>query len=119
MDRPILKSKSRRKLNKTQIIEILERNAAIYRDEENFVHYLVELAVYLMENEYDWPEGSGGAPPQKTETPVNDTPTEHREKLVFARVSNHTPVPARKVCPYCGAEVGDVLICPTCRNLTK
>ena len=44
--------KGRRRLSRTQIIEILERNAELYKD-ENFIPYVVELAIYLVEYEYD------------------------------------------------------------------
>lgn len=39
--------------NKDEIIEILKRNVALYKDEKDFVDYIVELAIYLMDRNYE------------------------------------------------------------------
>jgi hypothetical protein len=123
MDRSGFKPKStRRKLNRAQIIDILERNVALYKDDADFVHYLVELAVYLMEYEYDWSESEVAAPAAKAAGPDgNNTPVEERPpaRRIFSTVNPGFLGQARKSCPYCGVAVGDLLICPSCHNLTR
>lgn len=53
-----------RKLSRWEIQEILERNAELWKGDESFVTYMVELAMYLLEYEYDWSQ-SGTAPPEE------------------------------------------------------
>ena len=38
-----------KKMNKEQIIEILKTNVGLYKDEPEFVEYIVNLAMYLIE----------------------------------------------------------------------
>lgn len=120
MDRDSTRSKVRRKLNKSQVTDILERNVALYREEDNFVHYLVDLAVYLMEYEYDWSES--GATPPKCLGHENDTPPPSpaiNSRSMMNVLTNEGLLAARRTCPYCGGVVGEQIICPTCRNITK
>jgi hypothetical protein len=109
--------KIRRKLSKQQIIEILERNVALYKDDDAFVHYLVDLAVYLMEYEYDWGESN---------LPIPEAIRTRSEAAAAVRDPGGAGPPPQaavaknsKICPFCGTSVGDVLICPSCRNLTR
>jgi hypothetical protein len=88
-----------RRLNRAQIQEILERNISLYREEEHFATYLIELALYLMEYEYDWAE-SGAAPPalrgaDGAQTPANGAaPSNGAQKPVHATPVHHlTPTP--------------------------
>ena len=171
---PEIKPKSRRKLNRAQISEILERNVMLYKAEATFVHYLVDLALYLLEYEYDWesaatgtlPPGASATPstgsgtsvlPAHTATPIpsgarttaqiglaappDPAAVPHSPAVVSAaasiaprpdpRRSGDTPriltvaahntnlKPIRRLCPYCGTQVGEALVCPSCRNLTR
>jgi hypothetical protein len=116
-----IKAKARRKLNRGQIIDILERNVELYKEEDLFVHYLVELAIYLMEYEYNW-DGSDVEMPSLPERPEGPRPQiAKKENKVI--VSMLTPTSQRSnlrhFCPFCGTEVGELLICPSCRNLTR
>jgi len=118
---PLTKAKARRKLSRTQVIDILERNVELYKDEDLFVRYLVELAVYLMEYEYNW-EDAAVETPNLPERPNGHRPQiEKRDnKIIFSML---TPTSqrsqSRHFCPFCGTEVGELLICPSCRNLTR
>jgi hypothetical protein len=47
-----------RGLSRAQVQEILERNAQLYRSENHFVSYFIDLAIYLLECEYDWADAS-------------------------------------------------------------
>ena len=120
-EQELSKAKARRKLNRSQILDILERNVELYKDEDLFVHYLVELAIYLMEYEYNW-DDSDATPPNLPERPNGHRPmVEKRDnKMIFSML---TPTSQRSktrhFCPFCGTEVGELLICPSCRNLTR
>jgi hypothetical protein len=122
--------RGRRKLNKSQIIDILERNVALYKEEENFVHYLVELTVYLMEYEYDWAESaqpkgnttsdSNNLSPISSNTlPPAEAPRGNNIQKGPARIQIEARALSRHLCPYCGTNVGELLICPACRNVTR
>ncbi|MCE5230074.1 hypothetical protein LLG95_10815 [bacterium] len=118
-----LKPRPRRKLNRAQIAEILERNVQLYKGEESFVHYLIDLALYLLEYEYDWSQ-SGTDPRQNTtgsgNTTGNKTDPEKAAPRVVSIQSNSSSLkPLRRTCPYCGSLVGDALECPSCHNLTR
>jgi rubrerythrin len=42
--------KSKQQFTKEEIIEILKRNVNLFKDEDEFVDYIVELALYLVEH---------------------------------------------------------------------
>ncbi len=118
-----LKPRARRKLNRAQVAEILERNVQLYKGEESFVHYLIDLALYLLEYEYDWSQ-SGLEQPRNTTgagTTTHDKPnTNNTNPRVVSIQSNAGSLkPLKRVCPYCGVMVGDMLECPSCHNLTR
>jgi hypothetical protein len=117
----------RRKLNRKQIQEILERNLKLYKDETSFVSYMVELAIYLLEYEYNWEE-SGVPPPA-----MGPVPPEEGETVPARVVKGNSeifrgiepPGKGKKIktevgCPHCGDEViADDLVCPNCGNMIK
>ena len=43
-------SEPKKTLTKEQIIEILRRNARLFKNEPEFIAYIVDLAMYLLEN---------------------------------------------------------------------
>lgn len=59
-----------RKLSRDQVKEILERNAELFKTDENFVPYLIDLALYLLEYEYDWKESGAERPSLPSEQPL-------------------------------------------------
>ncbi len=129
--------KTGRKLSRAQVQEILERNAKLYKGEGNLVPYLVELALYLLEYEYDW-EQSGASGPLKEYQPASfgesssaikgitrslrDTQARARDTQTRARdtqIGAATPKSSR-TCLHCGGKLADDdVICPSCRNLTR
>jgi hypothetical protein len=111
-------------MTRSQIIDILERNVSLYREEDSFVHYLVELAIYLMEYEYDWSESSATPPdlnprPEREIRQIANKPPVEIGKRTYSSLSPNSGLPTKNLCPFCGSEVGNLLICPSCRNLTR
>jgi hypothetical protein len=118
--------KARRKLTRAQVQEILERNIKLYKDEESFITYLVDLAIYLLEYEYNWEE-SYAQPPEHLDTVPAAPPKRVADrftredgteiiKLISRPVERHRePRP----CPNCGTTVQDESICPRCRNMVQ
>lgn len=129
--------KTERRLNRSQVHEILERNIALYKDEESFVTYLVDLAVYLLEFEYDWTTSEAKPPPKmiglsdieapKLPDPAPKAPLkkEDRNKVDGAKIytiitnSIGSKQKTEHFCPTCSTPVGDESVCPKCRNLIR
>lgn len=142
MDR-MSQTRVRRKLSRSQIVEILERNVTLYKNNDDFVHYLVELGLYLLEYEYDWSERAGSQPPPhirkrgegeaeaaavQDEEPLKPAgeakPVAENKsvegKLISPAIHVSSPhVSVKRKCPFCGTEVGDALVCHKCKNLTR
>lgn len=119
-----LKPRARRKLNRAQVAEILERNVQLYKGEDTFVHYLIDLALYLLEYEYDWSQSALEQPRNTTggsttTTNHDKTPSEKSPRVVSIQSNAGSLKPLKRTCPYCGVMVGDVLECPSCHNLTR
>lgn len=55
--------------------EILERNVELYKEETSFVPYLIELAVYLLEFEYDWKDVDGSPGDKNPARTPSQSPT--------------------------------------------
>jgi hypothetical protein len=123
MERPVIAGKSRRKLSRNEITDILQRNVSLYRDEDTFVPYLIELAVYLLEYEYDWSQ-SENIPANLRQRP-EDLPREtniHERggSSVAAKINPGARLTKQKECPFCGTRLGvETLICPSCKNMTR
>lgn len=126
-------SKTGRKLSRAQVQEILERNCRLYKDENTFVPYLVELAMYLLEYEYDWTDSGAPAPSKFADPRLTDfkktpiTAPKSSDPLTkplagMKQISTIRPrsmTPRNRICPHCGQAVGDELLCPHCQNMTR
>lgn len=121
-----IRPKARRKLSRNQVQEILERNIKLYKDEESFITYLVDLAIYLLEYEYNWEE-SYALPPEHLEEVdaairkrVADKFTREDGteiiRLVSRPVERHRQ---QRACPNCGQIIQDETVCPQCRNIVQ
>ena len=100
------------KLSKEEIIEILRRNAQLFKDEPEFVKYIVDLAMYLIENYLD-AAALQGALERPFEVPPKEVQNVYR---VFQRFSTgRTPAHA---CPICGADTEGRRKCPNCNAMT-
>jgi len=134
-----LRPKTRRKLSRNQIQAILERNLELYRDEETFIPYLIDLSIYLLEYEYNWVESETVIPLEvqkardrvKSITQIEEVPDFHRledtprtsevreglppsKNLISGGFSTIEEV---RFCDSCGAQViGGDQICSSCRN---
>ena len=122
------KPKARRRLSRDRIQEIIERNLSLYKGEDSFIPYLVELTIYLVEYEYDWSQSQTEAPEDLPEDPkiperiahdiveILDDPTDNLGPII--EPTSETPVDVD--CPHCGASIqSTIYICPGCGNLTR
>lgn len=118
------KPKARRKLTRDQVQEILERNVSLYKDEESFVPYLIELAIYLMEYEYNWSESGASAPANLPELPKDEVRSaggavEREGKKIYEKISTEEETAPEVDCPHCGKPTQGQFVCPNCHNLTQ
>lgn len=133
-------------MSKAQIIEILERNLQLFRDDDNFVAYFLDLTIYLLQYEYDWKDVALGEPPLPSPNGTSPSPAaepaparpaqtppkavkSHRissealeEALNSFNKTHRASAPKLhqdRNCPFCGSQVGEALVCPTCKHLTR
>jgi len=125
--------KGKQQFTKEEIIEILRRNVNLFRDEDEFVDYIVELALYLVEHrmqtQTEATDGSAAPPAapagdevfEKRQEPfrrgsfspsdaeVHDVLERHLRdpdtEVVMCRVCGATTAKKNKVCPVCGAMI--------------
>lgn len=126
MSEKSIKPRARRKLTRNQVQEILERNVKLYRDEDSFVPYLVELAIYLLEYEYNWEESGAAAPINLPSLPDEEEPgvgmVDRGDRQIFKKITtsaNSTGSDRNALCPHCGFPTGEGPICHNCKNLTR
>lgn len=120
---------AKKSFSKDEIIDILKKNVALYRNEPEFVNYIVELAMYLLECKYNnklivQPELDG------EELDINEEekiPPEG-EKKDF-QLTNGSATKIYKVfrsysqrsqdyhCHLCGAPTYGKRKCPNCGNM--
>ncbi len=99
----------KRTLTKDEIIDILRRNARLFKDEPEFVNYIVDLAMYLIEQYLD-----RGAEKQ---APFRATAKEIKDVYKAFEKFTGSKTPAR-ICPICGSFVEGKRRCPNCNGMT-
>jgi hypothetical protein len=106
-------SQPKKKMDKGEIIEVLRRNAKMFKDEPEFVTYIVDLAMYLIENYLE--QLPDGKPAE--EKPFQATSKEVQNVYrVFQRFSTGKTPP--RSCPFCGADTEGRRKCPNCDAMT-
>ncbi|MCX7719510.1 MAG: hypothetical protein N2111_14065 [Candidatus Sumerlaeaceae bacterium] len=124
--------KGQQRFTKEEIVEILRRNVNLFRDEEEFVEYIVDLAIYLVEHklrsetESDAAPSGAAAAAAAEEIIVKRTEQflkgRRRDIERFDLLSPAGPLPAPDdtsvpVCRICGSETGGRKMCPNCGSI--
>lgn len=124
--------KSQEHLSKDEMIEILKRNVNLFRDEEEFVEYIVNLTLYLVESrtakQQAAPSGSGAEAADgsnRYESGDASGIIKHSQRFMRTRERDAELVKILskyrgqvKRCRVCGAETKDHRVCPSCGNLS-
>ena len=120
--------RGKQQFTKEEIIEILRRNVNLFKDEDEFVDYIVELALYLVEHRMQTQTESGEGRPASQQQ-ANDDVFEKRQELfrrssfwqsdaeIHDMLQKHVREPESELmmCRVCGAAVGkNHKICPIC-----
>jgi hypothetical protein len=98
-------------MTKEEVIEILRRNARLFKNEPEFITYIVELAMYLIESMLEQGETT------KTPIPFQASPSEIKAvHHVFERFG--TDRFRKRACPMCGHPTEGKRKCPNCDAMT-
>jgi hypothetical protein len=98
------------KLTRDEIVDILKRNVELYKNEPEFIGYIVDLALYLVEFKFD-----REAPLRAREDVQEAIP--QAPPAVYKIFSRYSSVKKEKHCHLCGAPMGDDRTCPVCGNI--
>ncbi len=118
---------AKKKFTKEEIIEILKKNVALYRSEPEFINYIVDLAMYLLECKYEQQiESAEGLDIDSVDN--SEAQPHEGEKKDFV-LSNGSATKIYKVfrsysqrsedyhCHLCGAPTYGKRKCPNCGNM--
>lgn len=115
----------KQKFTKEEIIDILKRNVNLFRDEEEFVQYIVDLAMYLVEHRlYTATEVQERSRPP-TQGPFEKRHesfkrTRERDEELYSVLKKHsTRSDVNVTCRMCGAPVKGRITCPNCGNMVS
>lgn len=117
--------KGKQKFTQQEIIDILKRNVNLFRDEEEFVQYIVDLALYLVEHRlYTGNETQEHYPIRSATQPVivkrNERymRTRERDEELYHVLKKHsTRTDVGNCCRMCGAPANGRATCPNCGNM--
>jgi hypothetical protein len=133
---------SKQKFSKDEIIDILKRNVSLFKDEEEFVQYIVDLALFLVENRLlggtELPAGEKGSSKRRAEKtkggedyfppgPIEGLVgprrkdlrrTRTRDEELYGVLKKHATKAESPICRMCGAETNGRAVCPMCGNMT-
>jgi rubrerythrin len=115
----------KQKVTRDELLETLRRNVLLYRDDEVFVQYVIDLALYLVEyrlyqgRELEKAKEVISKPVKATIQPQQLAETKKRDKELQAVLKRHaTNKPKTLQCRMCGAPTEGKVICPHCGNMT-
>ncbi|MGB9691212.1 MAG: hypothetical protein ACPL7D_03500 [Candidatus Sumerlaeaceae bacterium] len=131
--------KGKQQFTKDEIIEILRRNVNLFKDEDEFVDYIVELALYLVEHRMQTQTEAAESPTtQKKMSPDEEQVFEKRQEPfrrslawrsdadVHDLLQRHVkeaplesvPETELTMCRVCGATVSKTAkLCPICGSM--
>jgi rubrerythrin len=123
--------KGKQQFTKEEIIEILRRNVNLFKDEDEFVDYIVELALYLVEHrmqtQTEASDTHGPARADEKEEVFEKRQEPFQKGSFWNHVSDVRDFLERQVrdasepmtvCRICGASVSSkAKICPICGSM--
>lgn len=115
--------RSKQKFTRDEIIEILKRNMSVYREDEKFVQYIVDLATYLVEYRLNLAREAERVKEALTEAQSRRqtilSRTYQRDVELHGVLLKHASKPEIKAsCRMCGAPVNGRMVCFHCGNMT-
>jgi hypothetical protein len=112
--------KGKQKYSRDELIEVLKRNVNVFKDDDVFTQYIIDLAAFLVEyrNRFG-----------PTKTPAPDMESNRQNRQWLSRVKEgdlelervlrqHASVAGvNATCKMCGAPTAGLMTCPHCRNM--
>lgn len=115
---------AKKNFNKEEIIDILKKNVALYKSEPEFINYIVELAMYLIECQYEKrieqpsiEEQKDGMPNLKDVENKDNKLSEQSAKRIYKAFRSYAPNVQDMHCHLCGAPTYGKRKCPNCGNM--
>jgi hypothetical protein len=114
----------KQKMSREELVEALRRNVLQYRDDGEFVQYVIDLALYLVEyrlhqgREAEMAREIIAAKPKSVDM-AKLAETRKRDQELQAVLKRHAKPKAKNAaCKMCGAPTEGKAICPHCGNMT-
>ena len=119
--------KGKQKFEKDEIIDILKRNVTLFKDEEDFVQYIVDLALYLVEHrimatsEYEERLAKPTTDPSILKRQEEYRRSKAKDMELYNALKKHSSHATQDVesatCRMCGAPTGGRAVCPVCGGM--
>lgn len=116
--------KGKQKYSRDEIIDILKRNANVYKDDEQFTQYVIDLAAFLVEYRLHALGETAAVAKEKEKAKINSqrqwlSRTRDRDLELERVLRKHaSPRQQNANCRMCGAPSSGRLMCPHCGNMT-
>lgn len=101
---------AKKKLSRDEIVEILKRNADLYRSEPDFINYIVDLTIFMIEHQFE------GNAPTKTAAQSGEILTTY-SPLEMYRIYRQTDTTTGHYCRMCGEKLGSEQKCMVCGHM--
>lgn len=112
----------KQKYTREELMDIMKRNAHLFKDDEVFTQYVIDLATFLVEYRLHVArESSVTTPDPYSPSPKRTWLSRTRERdqdleRVLKKHASHLDPDAR--CKLCGGATGGRITCPNCGNMT-
>ncbi len=115
--------RAKQKFTRDEIIDILKRNMPVYRDDDKFVQYIVDLGTYLVEYRLNLAQEAERAQAALTEAQANTrrslSRTYDRDVELLGVLQKHaTKLDNKSTCKMCGAPTSGRHVCFHCGSMT-
>ena len=113
-------ARGKQKYSRDEVIEILKRNTSVFKDDEVFTQYIIDLAAFLIEYRLLMERTKKPVPPTESGEYKRKwlSRTSDRDKELSDALKKHTsPIDVRAACKMCGGPTGGNILCPTCGGM--
>jgi hypothetical protein len=112
--------KGKQKFSRDELIDILKRNANVFKDDEVFAQYVIDLAAFLVEYRNHFARVKAEAPQTETGEIKRQwlSRTKDRDLELERVLRKHASLSGPDAqCKLCGAPTGGLMTCPHCGNM--
>jgi hypothetical protein len=111
-------ARGKQKYTREEIIEILKRNTTLFKDDEVFTQYIIDLASFLIEYRLFVERSKPPAPAEVVDQRKWLSRTSDRNKELGDVLKKHAShIDTRATCKMCGGPTGGSILCPNCGGM--